>query len=659
LVTSVVALVGAGPALAQPPERVKVLIGFTQQPGPAEQALVHRAGGTIKYSYHLVPAIAATVPEGAIDGLRRNPNVTHVELDLEVHAVEEVLPWGVDRIDAEVVHSGGNTGADVKVAVIDTGIDKDHPDLESNIKGGVNFVAKGPFVNSDAWDDDNGHGTHVAGTIAAVDNDTGVVGVAPQAWLYGVKVLNKRGSGYVSDIMAGIQWAVDNGMQVINMSLGGGSSSDEEAMCQKAYDADLLLVAAAGNASGGDVIYPAGYSSVIAVSATTDTDGLASFSSVGPEVELAAPGEAIYSTYKDGGYATGSGTSMASPHVAGTAALVLAANPGWGNEQVRTQLQTTADDLGPTGPDDYYGYGLVDADEAAPPGPVDEPPTVSITSPADGSTFDSGASILFEGTATDPEDGDLTGSLVWMSSKDGQLGTGGSFSATLSDGDHTITASATDSGGKTGSASINITVTPPQNDPPSVFITSPVDGSPFDSGTGILFEGTASDTEDGDLTTSLVWTSDIDGQIGMGGSFSTILSDGNHTITASVTDSGGNTGSASVSITVGKPPAEATTVSVDSITYATEGGKNDDKHLSIAVALLDNLDNSVAGASVSIDVSLDGSLYASGTGTTATDGTVTFKVPNAPSGTYTTKVTGVTAEGLTWYGDTPPNSFDK
>ncbi|MCH7558312.1 MAG: hypothetical protein IIB56_12775 [Planctomycetes bacterium] len=196
----------------------------------------------------------------------------------------------------------------------------------------------------------------------------------------------------------------------------------------------------------------------------------------------------------------------------------------------------------------------------------------------------------------------------------------------------------------------------PSNDPPTVTITSPVDGSTFASGATISFAGTATDTEDDNatLTAALAWTSSRDGSIGSGGSFSATLSDGNHTITASVTDSGGKTGSDSISITVGTPPAEATTVSVVSIDYATEGGKNKDKHLLITVALLDNLGDPVAGASVSIDLFRDGSPAGSGSGTTGSGGTVTFTLKNAKSGCYTTTVTDVTS-GLTWDPDDTAN----
>lgn len=197
--------------------------------------------------------------------------------------------------------------------------------------------------------------------------------------------------------------------------------------------------------------------------------------------------------------------------------------------------------------------------------------------------------------------------------------------------------------------------TPTPNEPPSVLITSPRDGDTFDSGEIIAFSGSALDAEDGDVTASLVWTSDKDGPIGTTGS----LSDGNHTITASVTDSGGKTASFSVGITVGTPPEEPMAVFIDSVTYALEGGRNNDKHLLITIALVDDLAGPVSGASVSIDVFRDNAPAASGSGTTGTNGTVTFSLKNAKSGTYTSDVTDVTAAGLTWVDFTPENGFDK
>ena len=226
--------------------------------------------------------------------------------------------------------------------------------------------------------DDNGHGTHCAGIIAAVDNDIGVIGVAPEANLYSLKMLDSTGSGYSSDLIAAIEWAIQthedadsaNDIQIISMSLGSDSGVTAlETACSQAYAHGILLVAAAGNDGniggiGDTVDYPGAYNSVIAVAATDSTDKRASFSSTGPAVELAAPGVNIYSTYQ-GGYASLSGTSMACPHVVGTAALVLAANPSFTNDNIRDRLAQTATDLGTFGRDNLYGFGIVNAETAA------------------------------------------------------------------------------------------------------------------------------------------------------------------------------------------------------------------------------------------------------------------------------------------------------
>ena len=369
---------------AAPPAHVDVLIGFKQTPGQADQDVVTKAGGRIKYTYHLVPAIAASVPETALNGLRHNPRVTVVEPDVRVYALDHATTsgdaelnnaWGVKHIGSGSAHAAGATGAGVKVAVIDTGIDYAHPDLSANYAGGYDFV------NNDADPkDDNNHGTHVAGTIAAADNGSGVVGVAPGGRLYALKVLNASGSGSFSNVIKALEWAVANGIQGTNNSYGSGSNPGT--LVQQAFDnsaaAGMVHVAAAGNSGnragkGDNIGYPAKYESVIAVTATDSNNKRASFSSTGPDAEIAAPGVSIRSTVRGGGYANYSGTSMASPHVAGVAALVLGKGVADGNanglvsDEVRALLQSTADDLGTTGKDNYYGYGLVDADGAIAP----------------------------------------------------------------------------------------------------------------------------------------------------------------------------------------------------------------------------------------------------------------------------------------------------
>jgi len=365
------------------PQPVNVIVGFKDKP---LADLVKKHGGNVTHIYTLIPAVAARVPKPAIDELKKLEEVAYVEPDDEVHMLVQTLPWGVDRIDAEIVHFTDNKGTGVKVSILDTGIDYTHPDLDANYKGGYDFV------NDDADPkDDNGHGTHVAGIVAAEDNDIGVIGVAPEAYLYAVKVLNRFGSGYLSDVILGIQWSVDNHMQIISMSLGTATySASLEDACNSAYGAGLVLVAAAGNSGDGDPTtdeysYPAAYASVIAVGATDKFDTAPSWSNSGPYLELAAPGVSIYSTLptyrvtltRSYGYDYGtlSGTSMSCPHVTGVVALVFttAVDPAydldsdkiWDAGEVRKKLQDTADDLGPSGKDKLYGYGLVDADGAA------------------------------------------------------------------------------------------------------------------------------------------------------------------------------------------------------------------------------------------------------------------------------------------------------
>lgn len=304
-------------------------------------------------------AVAGRFPEEARQNLSKRPDVRFIEKDIRVQLLEETLPWGVDRIDADVTHSQGDTGANSHVAVIDTGIDADHPDLGANLGIGWNFVA-----GSSDWDDDNGHGTHVAGTVGAVDNSQGVRGVVTETTLHAAKALTSDG-GYVSDIAAALEWVSDKaasdwGHAVANMSLGSASSSRTlRDACAYAYDRNVVLVAAAGNSGDTTVQYPARYDTVIAVSAVDQSDVLASFSNTGDAIELTAPGVEITSTVPSG-YTRASGTSMAAPHVSGAAAVLLA--NGDSNTEARNRLAATAEDIGL--PSSEQGAGLVDVEAA-------------------------------------------------------------------------------------------------------------------------------------------------------------------------------------------------------------------------------------------------------------------------------------------------------
>lgn len=367
--------------LGQEPMKRKIVVFKPQFVNEqAKDELISKFGGIKIKNLDLIGAKAVYLPPKAEASLTKQPEVLRIDDDVLVEALGgvdvsakptpsqpfEVLPWGVDRIDADLVW-GITTGDPVKVAVVDTGIDVKHPDLVDNIKGGVSTVG---YTKS--YNDDNGHGSHVAGIIAALDNSIGVVGVGPKIDLYAVKALDRRGSGYLSDIIEGLEWAINNGMQVVNMSLGTTSNvqSFHDAV-KKVAQVGIIQVAAAGN-NGGSVLYPAAYPEVIAVSAIDNNDIIASWSSRGPEIDLAAPGTNIYSTYKGSTYKTLSGTSMAAPHVTGVAALVLTQtskcdfdlNGVCTPTEIQQRLEMTAEDLGPVGKDNFYGYGLVDAEKA-------------------------------------------------------------------------------------------------------------------------------------------------------------------------------------------------------------------------------------------------------------------------------------------------------
>ena len=234
-------------------------------------------------------------------------------------SISAQIPWGVQRVGAPAVWPR-TEGEGAAVAVIDTGIDDSHPDLRGQVLGGVNVVdPKTP----DAWRDDEGHGTHVAGTIAGSGLDGGLAGVAPRAKVWAVKVLDKDGNGNYSDVIAGIEWAMNHGIKIANMSLGADEGSEPlHRAVQAALEKGMTIVAAAGN-SGGAVGYPGAYPETIAVGASDASDKVADFSAQGPEVSFIAPGVNIVSAKMGGGYVALSGTSMASPHVAGLAALAF------------------------------------------------------------------------------------------------------------------------------------------------------------------------------------------------------------------------------------------------------------------------------------------------------------------------------------------------
>ena len=329
-----------------------------------------------------------------LEALSRNPAVKYAEPDEPVTATtaDEYFPrqyalqntgqqftntagtlavaGGTADADVDAVEAWGVTrGNGIKVAVLDSGVASDNVDITPKV------VARANFTNGKTGEDNYGHGTHVAGIVAAADNTVGVAGVCPDCTILDGKVLNDSGIGSSSSLANGINWAVNNGAKVINMSLGVRASRTLEAAVNNAWSKGVVLVAAAGNGSNQAKIYPGAYPNVIAVAATDNTDAKASFSTYGASwVDVAAPGVNVYSTFpnhtfvlgtqnnRSFGYDVGNGTSMSSPIVAATAALAWSSRADATNTSVRASIESTADKVSGTGTN--WAHGRVNANNA-------------------------------------------------------------------------------------------------------------------------------------------------------------------------------------------------------------------------------------------------------------------------------------------------------
>ncbi|MDQ3129119.1 MAG: Ig-like domain-containing protein, partial [Chloroflexota bacterium] len=475
----------------------------------------------------LVDGLAIELPRARLKGLAAAPHVRSVEIDGTVTILEPAVAaattgdleydnaWGVEHIGAKPVHDAGIRGAGIKVAVIDTGIDYIHddpddlpyvvdPEFNSNYRGGYDF-----FNNDADPFDDNGHGTHVAGSLAAEKNSYLVVGVAPQVDLYALKILGATGEGDVSNLIAALDWAVMNDMDVVNMSLGTHEVSPALASAVSAASAaGVMLVAASGNTTlselfaGCPVAYPGAYPEVLSTTFTNPNDALTGYSCTGPEVDFASPGDAIFSPVPIGpcancsalGYAAQSGTSMASPHLAGTVALLLSAGiadtgtPGFVDD-VKARLCATAD-VGygvqsafgstpiprsdPRYPK-YFGCGVINAEAAVlglvPPPPANNPP-IAVDDTAT-TAEDNPVSIPVKANDSDPDSDPISITAI---------GTPTAGSAVLAVGGNAIvytpaanaTASVTfaytisDGRGGSDSATVTVTISPTQDPPVAV-----------------------------------------------------------------------------------------------------------------------------------------------------------------------------------------------
>jgi len=389
---------------SMPDEKVRVIITVDKT---FDESVIPAAGGKIAAKGKLFPIVVAELPAKAVEHMKKVKGVVRVEYDAEVHILRgkppgvgkpepsqpsQELPWGIERVGASAAWSttDGSSNGVIEVAVLDTGIDYDHPDLAANLAWGVSVLHGKISEKPKDYKDKNGHGTHVAGTIAAVNNDIGVVGVAHGAEIYAIRVLGNDGSGWISDIILGIEQAMlgqdgvldvgdpgivgdpqDDAAEVISMSFGGGHVNALHDAIINASSHGIVLVAASGNEGVSTPSYPAAYPEVIAVGATDRNDQVPWWSN--REVEVSAPGVGILSTYPDDTYTELDGTSMACPHVSGVVALIQAAYYNQHSnedisvlspEEVRNILHSAVDDLEDEGWDPDYGYGIVRADLA-------------------------------------------------------------------------------------------------------------------------------------------------------------------------------------------------------------------------------------------------------------------------------------------------------
>jgi subtilisin family serine protease len=496
-------LLAGGSAAAPAPsaERASYIVVFHQDrvddvPGTAA-ALARAHGGQLGFVYqHALEGFSVQVSSQAAAALARNPLVAYVEKDqvarIAADASAVAVPTGIDRVNADQnttldIDGVDDLRVDAVVAVIDTGVDFQHSDLNVNTTKSVNCSGGSPFKQScgSGGDDDNGHGTHVAGTIGALDNGANVngihvVGVAPGAEIWSVKVLRSDGSGYISWIVAGIDYVTANAasVDVANMSLGCEcSSAAMDDAIARSVDAGVAYAVAAGNsAKDASTFSPANHPDVITVSALADFDGepeglgsptcrddqddtLADFSNYGATVEVTAPGVCILSTWHDGGYHTISGTSMASPHAAGAAALlatsgttdpqnirsalISSGNTGdWtdekdGNEEPRIDVAT-------------FSPAMVGSDSGG--GGTNSSPTASFTYTC------TDLSCSFDGSGSTDSDGTIA-SYAWDFG-DGATATGVTASHSYAaGGTYTVTLTVTDDDGATDSSSQDVSVT--------------------------------------------------------------------------------------------------------------------------------------------------------------------------------------------------------
>jgi subtilisin family serine protease len=699
LAAAAVSLSLAGPGAASAAEPIasdattgRYIVRYEARPGKAARGEVKRLGGKVRETLGLVNGLAVELTPGQLRRLRADPAVESIEPDGKLFAfdhgpntgdIEYENAWGVEHIGSREVHLTGNTGQGIKLAIIDTGIDYIHddpddtpyvvdPEFLGNYAGGYDFFNDDP----DPYDD-NGHGTHVAGIAAAEHNGYLVTGVAPGVDLYALKVLSAAGEGDYSGLIAALEWAVANDMDVVNMSLGGHEVSDAlQTAIANAYDAGLTLIAASGNVMtfqeilyGCPVAYPAAYDQVIAVSFTNQQDKVTGLSCTGPQVDFAAPGDGIYSPVPVGpvgscmfctpyGYSAQSGTSMASPHVAGLAALVLHAGIADDNgdglvaDDLKAHLcaNTSPGNMSPTDPKyaRSFGCGIVDADKALvdnpppPPGGGPDATDDALTVAEDGSAAvavlandsDPDGEALTVLSATDPAHGSTAvqpdGTILYTPDPDHA-------------GTDTFDYTIENESGRRATGSVAVTITPANDDP-----VAGDDNATTLIDTGVTIDVLANDTDvDGD-------TLSVSGVGAPANGTASIEPDGRITYTPGPGFAGGDSfdydisdgagGSASATVSVAVVAADGPPVAIDD-TVVT------DEDAAIAIDVLAN-DVDPEGGPLSVTAA---TTPAHGSVSVASDGTISYTPAPDYHGTDTFDYTIQDGAGLT---DTATVSLD-
>lgn len=664
--------------------------------------------------------VPADLPPQALAALERNPNVSYVEKNAVGRLAAQPIPTGLDRVDGEeaVAIDGTNDLIDVDIAVIDTGIDPTHPDLNVNHAMSVGYhsawegkgrkqqlVVVESFDVSD-WADWNGHGTHVAGTAAAMDNEIGVVGVAPGARVTAVRVLHENNASNTATYLAGMDYVAAHAdvFEVANMSIGHSASAAINDGVANMTAAGVVVVAAAGN-EARDVdgwISPGSAPSAITVSALADSDGLpgglgpdtsegraggrwegqtlgaddtlAVFSNYGSLIDVAAPGVDIYSCDLNGSYSTKSGTSMSSPHVAGAVALYLAQHGRDrdgngvidGNDVALMEelVRNTGWQLGDyeyfAGDPDTYPEPLLNVPNLLGHA-IDKFPLVSITSPADGATVSGIVSLQAEASddfAVSQVEFFVGGASVGIDN-DSSDGYGLQWDSTVvGDEAYEITAVATDDGQQSSTASVMISVDNVDSLPVADAGTDQtVEDSDRSGSEWVTLDGSGSSDDRG--IADYAW---YEGGtlIATGASSVVEVPVGVHTLTLVVTDSMGQTAQDTVVITVENGPPAGSQVVVESILLIPYGGKNGNNHLQAVAYLKDDLGVVVEGAAVEADLYWGSALMASSTSTTDASGAaVLFDEKSIGSFCFSVVITNVTAAGLTFDGTTPSNQYCK